>query len=105
MWLGLTTNGSRNISTYKYIDNSSFINFPRFWMLGEPNGLSYTGIASVGRYVPTYQLNDDIDTNNNYAIICYKVIYSKLVTQFLLNKVIKEILQTVNTSFNCDGSS
>lgn len=75
IWLGLVTNGSKNASTFRYTDNSPFINFPNFWYRkwSSPDGNGWYGIkASVAVYMPDVQYVDDSESNHTSGIVCYK---------------------------------
>lgn len=79
IWIGIITNGSRNVSTLTYVDKSPFVNFPDFWKSGEPNGAGSNGIrANATSYWPSSQLNDDIERELIQSIICYKVHKNKI---------------------------
>lgn len=74
VWIGLITNGTKDVSTLKYVDNSPFVNFSDFWVVGEPNGFSsYLKPGNVTLYTPSTQLNDDVQGDFLESIICYKV--------------------------------
>lgn len=88
VWLGLVTNGNTDASTFKYVDNSPFTNFSNFWLqYNSPDGRGFGSFdASVAFYRSDLGYVGDCESNQSFAIVCYKVF------KFLLLQLVMMIL-------------